>query len=132
MGQKMTPAVAAGLIGSATFVMPETAQALSLTELVDATFATPTAAFTAGAAGGAALTGIVAVTAALVVRARAHDADEVPVIPRHMRPAATLATRRPATRTSPRTTSGAPRSGRAWRAVPRALPRRCASAWARA
>lgn len=88
MGQRMNPAVAAGLIGSATFVMPETAQALSLTELVDATFATPTAAFTAGAAGGAALTGIVAVTAALVVRARAHDADEVPVIPRHMRPAA--------------------------------------------
>ena len=52
MGQRMNPAVAAGLIGSATFVMPETAQALSLTELVDATFATPTAAFAAGAAGG--------------------------------------------------------------------------------
>ena len=41
MGQRMNPAVAAGLIGSATFVMPETAQALSLTELVDATFARP-------------------------------------------------------------------------------------------
>lgn len=87
MGQRMNPAVAAGLIGSATFVMPETAQALSLSELVDSTFATPAAAFAAGAAGGIALTGIVAVTAALVVRGRAHDADEVPVIPRHMRPA---------------------------------------------
>lgn len=85
MGQRRNPAVAAGLIGSAPFVMPGVAQALSLSELIDGAFATPATAFAAGAAGGMAVTGTVAIAAALIVRARAHAADEVPVIPRHMR-----------------------------------------------
>ena len=85
MGQRRNPAVVAGLIGAAPLAMPGVAQALSLSELIDGTFVTPTTAFAAGAAGGMALTGVVAIAAALVVRARAHAEDDVPVIARHMR-----------------------------------------------
>ena len=84
MGERRHPVVALGLAGVSLLALPGTARALSL-ELVDATFATPTDALVAGAAGGAALTGAVAITAALVVRSRSRVSDEVPVIARHLR-----------------------------------------------
>ena len=85
MGKRSNPVVAAGLIGAAPLAVPDVAQALSLSEVIDSTFATPTTALIAGAVGGAALTGAAVATVALVSRARRRAADEVPVIPRHMR-----------------------------------------------
>ena len=84
MGERRHPVIAMGLAGASTLALPVSAQALSL-ELVDATFSTPTDAMLVGAAGGMALTGAVAVTVALVARARSRKDDEVPVIARHMR-----------------------------------------------
>lgn len=82
MGQRVNPAVAAGLMGAAPFVVPDVAQALSLSELIDTTFATPTAALVAGAAGGAA---IGAATVAIASRARRRAAEEPHAAPRHLR-----------------------------------------------
>ena len=85
MRQRGKPAVVAGLVGMAPFLVPDVAQALSLSEMIDTTFATPTEALVAGAVGGAVLTGAVATAAVLVARARSESADEAPSHARHLR-----------------------------------------------
>lgn len=81
MGQRRNPAVVAGLLCSSACAVPACAQALSLAELVDGAFPSPSAAFVAGLAGGALLTGAVIGTVSFVgARARSH-ADREPRTP---------------------------------------------------
>lgn len=72
MDTRRNPAVVAGLVGVAVLAVPESARALSLSELTEAVFTNPGAAFVAGAVGGALVTGALAGTVALV-RGRRHD-----------------------------------------------------------
>ena len=156
MRGRRNPAVVAGLLGAATLVAPQTAHALSLpvplTETIDGIFGSPTIALAAGFAGGVVLTGAVALTASAISRHRRNVAERQELEaeeraaserrPRHMRvevpvtePEQSSAESKPSHHPSHAASNYeqiAENYARRWRAAPRALPLRCASAWARA
>lgn len=79
MGARRNAAVYAGLVGSMALLAPAPASALSLrdvAEALDATFGTPSLAFVAGIAYGAAVMGGVSLTAAAVARHRRRRREE--------------------------------------------------------
>ncbi|MBM6675296.1 hypothetical protein H6A07_00850 [Olsenella uli] len=102
MGERRHPVVAAGLLGATplALALPDAAQGLSLVQVVDDAFVSPSAALLVGAVGGAALTGASVAVVSAVRRSRARAREEAPARrpPRHLRVAdeAPAAEERPA------------------------------------